>query len=91
MQRPSDLAPQSYLVLGGNGFVGSHLVRALIARGEKRVAVMSRSKPKESKLIHGAQYYTGDIGDKARLVEVMREVGSVILASCPSLSAKADP
>ena len=63
-----------YLVLGGNGFVGSHIVQRLLSRGEKRVAIYSRSKPPARKLVEGVEYYTGDITDKRRLVEVLREV-----------------
>ncbi|KZT66580.1 NAD(P)-binding protein [Daedalea quercina L-15889] len=31
--------PESYLVIGGNGLLGSHIVRLLLARGETAVAV----------------------------------------------------
>ncbi|KAJ3533154.1 hypothetical protein NMY22_g7447 [Coprinellus aureogranulatus] len=64
---------QSYLVLGGNGFVGSHIVQRLLARGEKLVAVYSRSKPPARKVVEGVEYYTGGITDQRRLVEVMLE------------------
>lgn len=30
---------ESYLVIGGCGFLGRHIVEALVARGEKQVAV----------------------------------------------------
>ncbi|KAJ3521790.1 hypothetical protein NMY22_g12165 [Coprinellus aureogranulatus] len=70
---------QSYLVLGGNGFVGSHIVQRLLARGEKLVAVYSRSKPPARKLVEGVEYYTGDITDQKRLVEVMLECRATVV------------
>src|SRR5262245_32282448 len=37
---------KSYLVIGGHGFLGSHVVEALLARGEDRVRVLDlRSSP----------------------------------------------
>ncbi|TEB23038.1 putative sterol dehydrogenase [Coprinellus micaceus] len=62
-----------YLVLGGNGFVGSHIVQRLLSRGERHIAIYSRSKPPARKLVEGVEYYTGDITNKERLVEVMLE------------------
>jgi UDP-glucose 4-epimerase len=61
------------LVTGGAGYIGSHLVLALVERGEEVVVLDNLSTgfwwavPKEAKLIEG------DIGDEALLGRIMAE------------------
>jgi UDP-glucose 4-epimerase len=63
------------LVTGGAGFIGSHLVDALIARGDSVTIVDDLSNGKESNLVAalaaGARLQRTDIRDAAALTEVV--------------------
>ncbi|KAI0347160.1 sterol-4-alpha-carboxylate 3-dehydrogenase [Trametopsis cervina] len=68
------------LVIGGVGFLGSHIVHQLAARGTEGVAVLDLTEPSEDDRITGVQYLTGDIRNEERIVEVLKEVKpSVVL------------
>lgn len=70
-----------FLVIGGAGFIGSHLVDALIARGEK-VRVFDNLEPQ----VHGdkatkptylhpeAEFILGDVRDRDALQKALRDV-----------------
>lgn len=51
----------SFLVIGGTGFTGGNLVDDLLARGAKKVKIISRRKP--AKPLDGVEYVTGSITD----------------------------
>jgi UDP-glucose 4-epimerase len=65
------------LVTGGAGFIGSHLVDALVARGDSVVAVDDLSAGREqnlsSALSGGAELRVADVTDAAAMVEAARE------------------
>ncbi len=61
------------LVTGGAGFIGSHLVDALVNRGERVVVVDDLSTGKEVNLNPKAVFYRLDIQDAAALEKVFRE------------------
>lgn len=65
-----------YIVLGGSGFLGSHIVEALLARGEKEVVVFDKMKPLEGDEFEGVTYIEGDIMDEESLADVFWEVRS---------------
>ncbi|KAJ2916168.1 hypothetical protein MD484_g4239, partial [Candolleomyces efflorescens] len=65
--------PEHYLVLGGSGFLGSHIVEALVARGEENVIVYDMTAPLEGDAVEGVTYIKGDISDEIHLYEVLKE------------------
>ncbi|KAH8808829.1 C-3 sterol dehydrogenase [Xylogone sp. PMI_703] len=70
---------ESYLIIGGSGFLGSHVVEQLISRGEKFVAVYDINQPLNDEKIDGVKYYVGDITDEAYLTSVLKEVACTVL------------
>jgi UDP-glucose 4-epimerase len=65
------------LVTGGTGFIGSHLVRALLDTGRSVVAFDVRDFAPEGRFAIGADadgvpVETGSIGDQARVLDVFR-------------------
>ncbi|WP_246513876.1 NAD-dependent epimerase/dehydratase family protein [Neoroseomonas soli] len=72
----------SYLVTGGCGFIGSHLVDALVARGDRVRVVDDLSTGHRENLAPGVELLEGDVGDRALLREAMEGV-----AGCFHLAA----
>jgi UDP-glucose 4-epimerase len=72
--------PDSVLVLGA-GFVGSHIIRALLDRGH-RVIALSRSSPRGSarRLTSGAEFIIGDAGVTQTLSEAIAGAQHVVCA-----------
>ncbi|HNT06353.1 MAG TPA: GDP-mannose 4,6-dehydratase, partial [Anaerolineae bacterium] len=76
---------RNVLVTGGAGFIGSHLVDALIARGD-RVIVLDDLVPqvhgpaatRPRFLAQGARFVHGDICDQARLDDALADVDTVV-------------
>lgn len=82
------VAKSACLVIGGSGFIGSHLVPRLLAAG-KKVTVIGRSATPKHDLSPGATYVPGDFGD----VELIRwllqshdEVVHLAYATVPNTS-----
>lgn len=76
----------SYLVTGGCGFIGSHLVEALLA-GEHAVRVLDNlSTGKRSNCPKEADIIEGDVADPAIVADAMRQVdGCFHLAAVASV------
>lgn len=65
------------LVLGGNGFIGSHLVEALAASGA-RVRVLDRAESLHDEPIRGVDYRFSSFDDIAAVAEALTDVDLVI-------------
>lgn len=76
-----------YLVTGGCGFIGSHLVDKLIERGDKVVVIDDLSTGKIENLPPKAELIKGDINDQKLVSEVMSRVdGCFHLAAIVSVT-----
>ncbi|CAG7851225.1 SubName: Full=Related to ERG26-C-3 sterol dehydrogenase (C-4 decarboxylase) {ECO:0000313/EMBL:CCA74852.1} [Serendipita indica DSM 11827] len=75
---PANQATQreSYLVIGGCGFLGRHIVEALLNRGEQAVAVFDLVQRHHDKNV---QFFTGDLCEAADLAKAIK--GAVIAAA----------
>ena len=58
----------SFLVIGGSGFLGRHIVEALVVRGDP-VAVFDIVQR-----YHDTPFYSGDISDQAQVSDAIRKV-----------------
>lgn len=65
------VANDSYLVIGGCGFLGRHIVEKLLARGEQSVAVFDLVQRHHDKNV---QFFTGDICDSNDLSNALQKV-----------------
>ena len=62
-----------YLVTGGAGFVGSHVVRALRARGDSVVVLDDLSQGHRAAVPHDVRLWVGSVADPALLDRVLAE------------------
>ena len=79
-------------VIGGAGFIGSHLL-PLLAAGGRVLTVVGRSAAPVRKLPPGTKYVSGDYGDPLLLQQLMSQTDEVIdlaYATVPQTSY-ADP
>jgi sterol-4alpha-carboxylate 3-dehydrogenase (decarboxylating) len=60
---------ETYLVMGGSGFLGRKIVEALIRRGEKNVSTFDIAQR-----YHDVPHYSGDITDGVQLGEILSKV-----------------
>jgi UDP-glucose 4-epimerase len=64
------------LILGGNGFIGSHLVDQLLAEGH-RVRVFDKNEEYYRKPLPQVDYQYGDFGNRGLLMEALTDVDAV--------------
>ncbi|KAK0458635.1 putative NAD(P) dependent steroid dehydrogenase-like protein [Desarmillaria tabescens] len=62
------------MVIGGSGFLGSHIVGMLKAHGDVTVGVLDLVQPSASESVKGVEYFIGDITDETHLTEVLKQV-----------------
>lgn len=65
------------LVTGGAGFIGSHLVRHLLATGEEVVVLDDLSSGSAANLDPRACFLSGDVTDSACVAEAVKDVASI--------------
>jgi sterol-4alpha-carboxylate 3-dehydrogenase (decarboxylating) len=85
----NDVPPAPHiLVIGGCGFLGSHIVQALLTHSPAwKVSVASRSPTQN--LYDGASYYTVDISKKAELETLLLKLLPTIIVNTASPLAHA--
>ena len=76
-----------YLVTGGLGFIGTHLVRRLIDLDHDVTVLDDLSAGKEKNLVKGAKLVIGDIADESLVSSVLNDAkdGCFHLAAIPSV------
>ncbi|KAF8573564.1 C-3 sterol dehydrogenase [Ramaria rubella] len=67
---------ESYLVIGGCGFVGRHIVEALLARGELQVAVFDLV---QRHFDTNVQFFTGDITDEVAVGNAIQKTNATTI------------
>jgi nucleoside-diphosphate-sugar epimerase len=65
------------LVTGGAGFIGSHLSRALLARGQKVTVLDNLSVGRRETIPDGARFLHGDIRDETAVHDALADVDCV--------------
>lgn len=65
---------KNILVIGGAGYIGSHMVRMLAKQGYNPVVFDNLSKG-HREAVANYPFELGDLGDKARLIEVFKKYG----------------
>lgn len=65
-----------FLVLGGSGFIGSHVVDALLASGHQ-VRIYNRAEERHRPRPEGVEFIRGDLSDTSTLAEALMGVDMV--------------
>jgi UDP-glucose 4-epimerase len=77
------------LVIGGNGFIGSHVVDAMVAGGA-RVRVLDRPGSLRGDKSHAVDYRYGDFSDVAILVDALADSDLVVHLASTTVPGTAD-
>ena len=64
-------------IIGGTGFIGSHIVKKLISRGRQITVIGRKSSPSRT-LPDAVRYVAGDFGRKHFLMDVLRGVNEIV-------------
>jgi UDP-glucose 4-epimerase len=71
-------SPSEVLVTGGAGFIGSHVSRALLARGVRVTVLDNLSMGRREAVPDGARLVVGDVRDRAAATEALQGADAVI-------------
>ncbi len=71
MQTPTQ--KNSFLVTGGNGYIGSHMCKILHGMGHEVVIIDNHSSSPEEPVHNYGTFYEGDIGDAEFVTEVLKQ------------------
>ena len=72
------------LILGGNGFIGSHLVDKLLAN-QHSVRVIDQYQERYRKILPGVEYRFFDFGNRGLLEEALKNIDIVFHLICTTL------
>ena len=72
------IALSSVLVTGGAGFIGSHVSRALLARGVRVTVLDNLSMGRRESVPDGARLVVGDVRDRAAVSEALHGADAVV-------------
>lgn len=68
--------PESYLVIGGGGLLGGHILDKLLERGETSVAAFDLNTAETDKRV---RFFTGNVCDRAAVEKVVKDVRHILL------------
>src|SRR2546423_14731856 len=71
--------PRRVVVTGGAGFIGSHLVDALVARGDDVVVLDDLSTGVRENLAEGVRLVQGDVADTEAIGEALENGADAVL------------
>ncbi|EJU00011.1 C-3 sterol dehydrogenase [Dacryopinax primogenitus] len=78
--------PESYLVIGGSGFLGSHIVNGLLNRGESSVAVFDIvQRVFDDRIV----FFSGDICNEKQLVDAIQKCQASVIIHTASPAPEA--
>ncbi len=63
------------LVVGGAGYIGSHMVRRLVAAGEETVVLDNLSNGHRAAVAKEARFYEGDLGNREWVAKLLKAEG----------------
>ena len=66
-----------FLILGGNGFVGNGVMKAM-SEEKFKIRCIDMVLPKENEIIPGVEYIVGDIYDEAFFINALDNVDTVL-------------
>ena len=88
MERKESPALAHVLVIGGCGFLGSHIVRAFLEHSSRPIVSVASRSPTHN-LLEGANYYACDISNQPALESLMSTLKPEIVINTASPVANA--